>query len=125
VESLKRLVAFALASSISLGAQTASPSAAPDSPAPIAWLAGGGWREVVRGADGKTTKIETHIERMLNGKALSSSSSFDGVMQDQGFFAYDAAKKAVLFSYPSADGGLAKKDAWVKLFHIHYHRTQS
>jgi len=165
VESLNRLVAFALASS--LGAQTATPPVASDSLAPIAWLAGG----VVRGADGKTTKIETHIERMLNGKALSFSSSFDGVMQYQGFFAYDAAKKAVLFSYPSADGGLAngtvesrdglllwdfqmtesngsvghyqvhtvqsgaddytwslfasQKDAWVKLFDIHYHRTQS
>jgi hypothetical protein len=92
-------------------------------------------------------------------------------MQYQGFFAYDAAKKVILFSYPSADGGLAngtvegkdgsliwdfqmtesdgsvghyqvhtvqngpddytwslfasQKDAWVKLFEIHYHRTQS
>jgi hypothetical protein len=107
VESLKRLMAFMLASSISLGAQTIAPSAAPDPLAPIAWLAGGVWRGVVQGADGKTTKIETHVEPMLNGKALSFSSSFNGVMQYQGFFAYDAAKKAISFSYPSADGGLA------------------
>jgi hypothetical protein len=171
VESLKRLMAFILAGCISLGAQTIAPPAAPDPLAPIAWLAGGVWRGVVQGADGKTTKIETHVEPMLNGKALSFSSSFNGVMQYQGFFAYDAAKKAILFSYPSADGGLAngtvesrggsliwdfqmtesngtvghyqvhtvqngaddytwslfasQKDAWVKLFEIHYHRTQS
>jgi hypothetical protein len=151
VESLKRLMAFMLAGSISLGAQTIARPAAPDPLGPIAWMAGGVWRGVV----GKTTKI----------------SSFNGVMQYQGFFAYDAAKKAILFSYPSADGGLAngtvesrdgsllwdfqmtesngsvdhyqvhtvqngaedytlslfasQKDAWVKLFEIHYHRTQS
>lgn len=100
-------MAFMLASSISLGAQTIVPPAAPDPLAPIVWLAGGVWRGVVQGADGKTTKIETHVEPMLNGKALSFSSSFNGVMQYQEFFAYDAAKKAILFSYPGADGGLA------------------
>jgi hypothetical protein len=100
VESLKRLMAFMLASSISLGAQTIAPSAAPDPLAPIAWLAGGVWRGVVQGADGKTTKIETHVEPMLNGKALSFSSSFNGVMQYQGFFAYDAAKKSYFIFVP-------------------------
>jgi hypothetical protein len=171
VKSLKQFVLFALVSFLSLGAQTTTPPATPDPLAPIAWLAGGVWRGVVQGADGKTTKIETHIEPILNGRAFSFSSSFNGVMQYQGFFAYDAAKKVILFSYPSADGGLAngtvegkggsllwdfqmtepdgsvghyqvhtvqngaddytwslfasQKDAWVKLFEIHYHRTQS
>ena len=168
---LKRLVLFALVSSISLGAQTTTPSAASDPLAPIAWLAGGGWRGVARNADGKTTKIETHVERILNGKTLGINSSFDCVMLYQGFFAYDAAKKTIVFSYPSANGGLVngtvasmggslrwdfqvtesngsvshyqvhtihdgaddytwalfapQKDAWVKQFELHYHRTQS
>jgi hypothetical protein len=169
---MKKLLALMLAvSSIGLGAQTATVPAASDPLAPVAWMAGGVWRGEVRGPDGKTTKIETRVERELNGKALSFSSSFDGVMQYRGFYAYDAAKKTIVFSYPSADGGLAngsveqkgdalvwefnmtesngsvsryqvstlqqgaddytwtlfasRKDAWVELFAIHYHRTES
>jgi len=77
-------------------------SAAADPLAPIAWLAGGVWHGEVQGPDGKTTKIETRVARELNGKALSFNSSFNGVMQYEGFFAYDAAKKAIVFTYPSA-----------------------
>jgi hypothetical protein len=169
---MKRLVTLVLAvSSMGLGAQTVAAPAASDPLSPVAWMAGGVWHGEVQGPDGKTTKIETRVERELNGKALGFSSSFDGVMQYSGFFAYDAAKQAIVFSYPSADGGLAngtviskdgsllwdfqmteadgsvshfqvhtvqtgsddytwplfalKKDAWVKLFEIHYHRTQT
>ena len=169
---MKRLVTFVLAvSSIGLGAQTAASPAASDPLAPVAWMAGGVWHGEVQGPDGKATKIETRVERELIGKALCFSSSFDGVMQYRGFFAYDAEKKSIVFSYPSADGGLAngtvaskdgsllwdfqmteangrvshfqvhtdqtgsddytwalfalKKDAWVKLLEIHYHRTQT
>jgi hypothetical protein len=169
---MKRLVALVLAvGSIATAAQTAVTPISSDPMAPVAWMAGGVWRGEVKGPDGKTTRIETRIERDLNGKAFSFSSSFDGVTQYRGFYAYDAAKKAIVFSYPSADGGLAngtvepkdgsllwdfsmaesngsvnhfqvhthqdgaddytwalfasRKDAWVKLFEIHYHRTQS
>jgi hypothetical protein len=169
---MKRLVTLVLAVSfMGLGAQTVPSPAAPDPLAPVVWMAGGVWHGEVQGPDGKTTKIETRVERELDGKALSFTSSFDGVMQYQGFFAYDAAKKAIVFSYPSADGGLTngtvtsedgsllwdfqmteasgsvnrfqvhtvqtgsddytwalyalKKDAWAKLFEIHYHRTQT
>jgi hypothetical protein len=169
---MKRLVALLLvAGSVGLSAQTAATPAPSDPLAPVTWMAGGVWRGEVRGPDGKTTKIETRVVRELNGKALSFSSSFDGVMQYLGFYAYDAARKAIVFSYPSADGGLAngtveqkdgyqswdfqltesngsvkhfqvhthqdgpndytwalfspQKDTWVKLFEIHYHRTQS
>lgn len=168
---MKTLAALMLAANfLSLGAQTVATPAPSDPLAPIAWMAGGVWHGEVKGRDGKTTRIETRIERELNGKAFDFSSSFDGVMQYRGFFAYDAAKKAIVFSYPSADGGLAngtvdskdgsllwdfqmtesngsvghyqvrtvqngaddytwtlfasQKDAWVKLFEIHYHRTQ-
>jgi hypothetical protein len=169
---MKRLITLVLAVSfMGSGAQTVPSPAAPDPLAPVVWMAGGVWHGEVQGPDGKTTKIENRVERELDGKALSFTSSFDGVMQYQGFFAYDAAKKAIVFSYPSADGGLAngtvtskdglllwdfqmteangsvsrfqvhtvqtgsddytwalfalKKDAWVKLFEIHYHRTQT
>jgi hypothetical protein len=99
--------------------------------------------------------VETRVECDLKGKVFTFSRSFDGVTQYRGFYAYDAAKKTIVFSYPSADGGLAdgtvepkdgsllwdfqrtesdgnvnhfqvsQKDAWAKLFEIHYHRTQS
>jgi hypothetical protein len=102
---MKRLAALLLvAGSMSLGAQTAAPL---DPLASVAWMAGGVWHGEVRGPDGKTSKIETKVVWELNGRALSFSSSFDGVMQYSGFYAYDAAKKSVIFSYPSADGGLA------------------
>jgi hypothetical protein len=169
---MKRLVALLLTlGAMGLGAQTTTAPAASDPLAPVAWMAGGVWHGEVRGPDGKTTKIETRVERDLNGKAFSFSSSFNGVTQYRGFYAYDAAKKAIIFSYPSADGGLvngtveqkessllwdfqvtesngsvnhfqvhthqdgaddytwalftSQKDSWVKLFEIHYHRTQS
>jgi hypothetical protein len=105
---MKKLLTLMLALSfMGLAAQTAPSPVASDPLAPVAWMAGGVWHGEVRGPDGKTTKIETRVERKLDGKALSFTSSFDGVMQYQGFFAYDASKKAIVFSYPSADGGLA------------------
>lgn len=82
-------------------------SPAADQLAPIAWMAGGTWHGEVNGPDGKPTKIDTRIERELNGKAFNFSTRFDGVLQYQGYFAYDAAKKSIVFSYPSADGGIA------------------
>jgi hypothetical protein len=105
---MKRLVTLVLALiSMGLEAQTVVGSAASDPLAPVSWMAGGVWHGEVQGPNGKATKIETRVERELSGRALSFSSSFDGVMQYSGFFAYDAAKKAIVFSYPSADGGLA------------------
>ncbi len=86
---------------------TLAPRPAVDPLAPIAWMAGGTWHGEVKGPSGKLTKIETRIERELSGKAFNFSTNFDGVQQYQGFFAYDAAKKAIVFSYPSVDGSLA------------------
>jgi hypothetical protein len=70
-------------------------------------MAGGTWHGDVTGPNGKPTKIDTRIDRELGGKALNFSTSFDGVQQYQGYFAYDTAKKSIVFSYPSADGGIA------------------
>lgn len=87
-----------------MSAQTAP---AADPLAPIAWMAGGTWNGEVKAPTGKLAKIDTRIERELSGKAFDFSTKFDGVLQYQGYFAYDAAKKAIVFSYPSADGGIA------------------
>jgi hypothetical protein len=62
-------------------------------------MAGGVWRGEVKGSHGKTTRIETRVERDLKGKAFTFGSSFDGVTQYRGFYAYDAAKKTIVFSY--------------------------
>ncbi len=103
---LKQLVLAALLASGQMRAQTPAPSPA-DPLAPIAWMAGGAWHGEVNGPTGKLTKIDTRIERILNGKALNFITKFDGVVQYQGFFAFDAAKKSIVFAYPSADGSLA------------------
>ena len=89
------------------GQGSPAPQPAVDPLAPIAWMAGGTWHGEVKGPNGKLTKIDTQVERELSGKAFSFGTKFDGVQQYQGFFAYDAAKKAIVFSYPSADGSLA------------------
>ena len=105
---LRRLgVLILFATGALLGQGASSPSPAADPLAPIGWMAGGTWHGEVKGPNGKLTKIDTRIERELGGKAFTFSTKFDEVLQYQGFFAYDAAKKAIVFSYPSADGSLA------------------
>lgn len=82
---------------------------APTDPlAPVAWLVGGTWRAEVQGPanGGGTTKIEMHAERTLNGKAVRFATSFNSVPRYEGFFAYDAVKKAIVFAYPSAAGDI-------------------
>jgi hypothetical protein len=105
---MRKLSLFILLITLPVGAQGApARTAAADPLAPIAWMAGGTWHGEITGPDGKPTKIDTRIDHELSGKALSFSTKFDGVVQYQGFFAYDAARKSIVFSYPSADGGLA------------------
>ena len=105
---LKRFVVFILVAIAPLFAQTAPVPGAADPLAPIAWMAGGTWHGEVTGPDGKPTKIDTRIEREFGGKAFSFATDFDGVPRYQGFFAWNTAKKAIVFSYPSADGALAE-----------------
>ena len=86
-------------------AQAAS-SATPDPLAPISWMVGS-WKAQVTTPDGaKTVPVDLHIESVLGGKALGFTTAFRGVPTYQGLFAYDAAKKAIAFWYPSADGEL-------------------
>jgi hypothetical protein len=105
---MRMLPLFFLLVTLPMAAQ-GGPAAQPpaDQLAPVAWMAGGTWHGEVTGPNGKPTKIDTRIERELSGKAFTFGTKFDGVQQYQGFFAYDAAKKSIVFSYPSADGGIA------------------
>lgn len=105
---MKKLCALLLLAAAQMWAQGSPvPAPAVDPLAPIAWMAPGTWHGEVNGPSGKPTRIDTRIERELAGRAFTFSTKFDGVEQYQGFFAYDAAKKAIVFSYPSADGGIA------------------
>lgn len=80
-------------------------SSVADPLAPVAWLAGGTWKaEVPNPSGGASTKIEQRLERTLGGKAIRFTTKFNGVEQYEGFFAYDAAKKQIVFAYPSASG---------------------
>jgi hypothetical protein len=92
---------FAMSAMVAMG----QANAAVDQLAPVAWLAGGTWKaEVPSPNGGASTKIEQKMERMLGGKALRFETTFNGVEQYQGFFAYDAVKKQIVFAYPSAAG---------------------
>ena len=67
----------------------------------------GDWQAVTAQRPGQQpVTIEHHMRRVLSGKALSFTTTFNGVENYQGLFAYDAARKLVAFWYPSADGDL-------------------
>jgi hypothetical protein len=108
--SMHRLPAvffFALSLVIPLGSSAqAATTATADPLAPISWMVGT-WKAQVKSPDGaKTVPVDLHIESVLGGKALGFTTSFNGAPTYQGLFAYDAAKKAIVFWYPSADGEL-------------------
>ena len=92
---------FAMSASVAMG----QANAVVDPLAPVAWLAGGTWKaEVPNPNGGANTKIEQKMERALGGKAIRFATTFNGVEQYEGFFSWDAAKKQIVFSYPSATG---------------------
>jgi len=96
-------VLFAISATLAMG--QATPTAAPDPLAPVAWLAGGVWKaEVPSPNGGANTKIEQRMERVLGGKAIRFATKFNGVEQYEGFFAWDAVKRQIVFAYPSAAG---------------------
>lgn len=103
---MRKLSIALLLGMVSAAALGQSPAAV-DPLAPVAWLAGGTWKaEAPNPAGGANTKIEQRMERELNGKAIRFATTFNGVTQYEGFFAWDAAKQQITFAYPSADGDL-------------------
>ena len=81
-----------------------SPTA--DPLAPIIWMTGSWRAETPTSGEGHAITIEQRISSILGGKAVAFSTTFDGVQRYQGLFAYDAARKAIVFWYPSASGEL-------------------
>jgi hypothetical protein len=86
--------------------QTPTQSLGANSLAPILWMTGSWRAETPASAGEHPVMIEEHIASVLSGKAVAFTSTFNGVQQYQGLFAYDAAKKAIVFWYPSASGEL-------------------
>lgn len=83
-----------------------APAAAATSPlASISWMQGT-WTTQAAPPGQAPVQIEQHISSVLGGQAMSFSTSFNGVQQYQGLFAYDPARKVIAFWYPSADGEL-------------------
>ena len=91
--------------SIAAFAQADKPPAV-DHFASIAWLTGGVWTTDVKGADGTVTHVENHIRYSPNHKAIEFNTDFNGHPHYSGFYAWDAANKALGFWYTSAEGDL-------------------
>jgi hypothetical protein len=105
MRKLAVVLLFAVSTSIAMG----QGSTAADPLAPVAWLVGGTWKaEIARPGGGGKTKVEQQMERALGGKAIRFATRFDGVTQYEGFFAYDAVLKQIIFGYPCASGDVTR-----------------
>jgi hypothetical protein len=82
--------------------QVATPK---DPLAAISWLSGN-WQAEARepGSTKPPTHILSHYNPVLDGKAITIETSFDGVETYRGIFGYDGEKKAVAFWYLAATG---------------------
>jgi hypothetical protein len=85
----------------------AQPAAAPagDPLAMISWIAGD-WEAEAKGtaATTSTVKVVNHYHSMLNGKALSVETTFNGAERYRGMIGYDPARKTVAFWYLMTTG---------------------
>ena len=73
---------------------------------PVAWLVGGTWESNVKGPDQKVTHVENKISWAPNHQAIEFLTRFNGKPHYNGFYAYDAGKKAIEFFYTSSEGDL-------------------
>jgi len=73
---------------------------------PVAWLVGGTWTADIKGPDQKVTHVENKIRWAPNHQAIEFLTRFNGQPHYNGFYAYDAAKKAIEFFYTSSEGDL-------------------
>ena len=81
------------------------PAAAPPDPlAVVAWMAGT-WHGEIKAPGGEVTSVDMQLKRTLDGHVISFDTSFNGSLQYEGQFAYDAVRKQIVFAYGGADGG--------------------
>jgi len=90
-------------------AQKAEP--VPTSPLePVAWLVGGTWVTDIKSPDGAPAGQVTHVENSIswapNHQAIQFLTKFNGQPHYNGFYAFNAATKAIEFFYTSSDGDL-------------------
>lgn len=72
----------------------------------ITWMQGT-WTATTTPPPGKPPiVIENQVSSVLGGQALSFTTSFNGVQQYQGLFAFDPASREIAFWYPSSAGEL-------------------
>jgi len=73
--------------------------------APLKFLIGGTWVGEMQSPHG-VVHVQRHLEPALNGAAIRFRTTFSGVDQYEGLFAYNASKRKVEFWYPSRLGDL-------------------
>ena len=92
---------------ISLFAQSKSANVPPSPLEPVAWLVGGTWvSDVNDPQDGSVTHVENDIRWAPNHQAIEFVTRFNGKPHYNGFYAYNAATKAICFYYTSSGGEL-------------------
>ena len=97
---------------ILMGSAFALTQSAPNKPtesplAPVAWLVGGTWTSDVKDPQtNAVTHVENHITWAPNHQAIQFVTDFNGKPYYNGFYAYDAAAKAIKFFYTSEEGQL-------------------
>ena len=129
---LRKVAALSLLLAVSgwnILAQASAPKNAESLLAPVAWLVGGTWVSDVKDPqDGSTTHVENHITWAPNHQAIQFVTDFNGKPHYNGFYAYDAAAKAVKFFYTSEEGqltvGTATPDTDGKTLHQEFDVTQ-
>ena len=74
---------------------------------PVAWFVGGTWvSDVKNPQDGSVTHVENRIDWAPNHQAIEFFTRFNGQPHYNGFYAYNAASKTIVFYYTSSEGEL-------------------
>jgi hypothetical protein len=85
----------------------ATPAAAAEPLAPVAWLVGGTWVSDVKDpSDGTVTHVENRIRWAPNHQAIEFNTDFNGKPHYYGFYAYNPVAKAISFYYTNSEGEL-------------------
>jgi hypothetical protein len=72
----------------------------------VAWFVGGTWVTDVKSPGGQVTHVENKITWAPNHQAIDFLTKFNGEPHYNGFYAYNAATKAIGFYYTSSEGDL-------------------
>jgi hypothetical protein len=109
-------------------AQEKSAAAKPSPLEPVAWLVGGTWvTDIKNPQNDSTIHVENNINWAPNHQAIDFLTKFNGQPHYNGFYAYNAAAKAISFYYTSSQGdltiGTAAPDADGKTLHQEFDLT--